>query len=407
MWERLRRRNEESGEVIALVDHGGVLVAGPREMVDGVVARLTGVPGARSYRTVADPAAAVAAAVASVRTGREYVRLSPASLQLLREHGAVPGDAGYFRMFVHDNTKRIAGQLQWEQVNLGVEHALSLQVSAVSLALRAAILDVQQSVERVEAKLDQVTKLLRAERRGDALGNHRTLTTLTDRVRRSGHIGVADWTTIAPMGPEIGRDLEGLRAHIRSLLERDDPGRMPWRRAGEAKQLLEEDWLEETLALLAVVEHNFNLWQELRIAYISANEPDHLVDAIDDARGQHESQRQADQQVLDALVVFATEVADPRLLDGLDPLNAHRLVRARDELEKVVQWFAAQRLLDAAPLASEPFPKFLDSVRHLASSTTRGVATAATVLRRAVRRSREPDQPALPPGAVESDHPGE
>lgn len=226
MWERLRRRKEQSDEVVALVDQGGILLAGPPEMVDIVVARLTGVQGARSHRMAADPAAAIASAVASARTGRDYVRLSPASRELLQQHGAVPGDAGYFRMFIHDGAKRIAGQLQWEKVNLGAEQALSLQVSAVSLALRAAILDVQQSVERVEAKLDQVTKLLRAERRGDALGDHRTLTTLTERVRGSGHISVADWSTIAPMGPEIGRDLEGLRAHVRSLLERNNPGRI-------------------------------------------------------------------------------------------------------------------------------------------------------------------------------------
>jgi hypothetical protein len=403
MWERLRRRTEPTEEVVALVDQGGVLVTGPRGAIDTIVARLTGVHGARSLRAAADPAAAIASAVASVGTGQEYVRLSPDSWELLRQHGAIPGEAGYFRMFVHDSAKKIAGQLQWEKVNLGAEQALSLQVSAVSLVLRAAILDVQQSVERVEAKLDQVTKLLRAERRGDALGDHRTLTTLTDRVRRSGQISVADWSSVAAMGPEIGRDLEGLRAHVRSLLERDRPGRMPWRRAGEAEQLLEEDWLEETLALLAVVEHNFALWQELRIAHVSVDEQRHLADTVDDARRQMEHQRQADQQLLDALVVFATDVADPRVLDGLDPLNANRLVRARDELDKVVQWFAAQRLLDAAPLAAEPFPKFRDSVRHLASSTSRGVATASTALLGAVRRSKEPDQPALPPGPVEPD----
>lgn len=404
MLERLRPRKGRSDQVVALVDQGAVLVSGPQSAVDIVVASLTEVQGARSLRTAVDSAVAVASALASGRAGQEYVRLSPASWELLRHHGAVPGEAGYFRMFVHDSAKKIAGQLQWEKVSLGAEQALSLQVSAISLALRAAILDVQQSVERVEAKLDQVTKLLRAERRGDVIGDHRTLSALADRVRRSGHVSAADWMSIASMGPDIGRDLEGLRAHLRSLLERERPSRLAWVRAAEAEQLLEESWLAETMALLAVVEHNLSLWQELRIAHVGDNERWHLADTVDDARRQLESQRVADQQVLDALVDFATEVADPRMLDGLDPLNASRLVRARDELDKIVQWFAHQRLLDAAPLDSEPFPKFLESVRHLASSTSQGVVAASTVVRGAVRRSRKPEQAALPPGG---DEPGE
>jgi hypothetical protein len=342
---------------------------------------------------------AVSSAVAAERTRHDYVKLSPNSWDLLRQHGAIPGEDGYFRMFVHDGAKKIAGQLQWDKVQFGAEQALALQVSAVGLALRAAILDVQQSVERVEAKLDQVTKLLRAGRRGDALGDHRTLTTLVERVRRSGQMSGADWASIAPMGPEIGRELEGLRAHIRSLLVRDDLGRTTWGRAGVAEHLLDEDWLAETLALLAVVEHNFAMWQELRLAHVKQDETWHLLDTVADANSQLQSQRQSDQQVLNALVAFATEVADPRLLDGLDPLNASRLVRARNELELLVQSFANQRLLDAEPLDSEPFPKFLDSARHLRLTTTRGIAGAANTVGRVIRRSKKPDQVALPPSS--------
>ena len=402
MWELLRRRTDPSDGVVALVDHGGILVSGRPELVDGLVARLTDVQGARSRRmSAADLAMAASSAVAAERTSHDYVKLSPNSWDLLRRHGAIPGEDGYFRMFVQDGTKKIAGQLQWDRVTLGAEQALSLQVSAVGLALRAAILDVQQSVERVEAKLDHVTKLLRAGRRGDALGDHRTLTTLVERVRRSGQMSVTDWTSIAPMGPEIGRDLEGLRAHIRTLLERENLGRTTWGRAGVAEQLLDEDWLAETLALLAVVEHNFAMWQELRLAHVRQAENQHLIDTIADANSQLQSQRQSDQQLLDGLVAFATEVADPRLLDGLDPLNANRLVRARNELDQLVRSFADQRLLDAEPLDTEPFPKFRDSARHLRLTTTRGIAGAANTLGRVIRRSKEPDQAALPPSSDE------
>jgi hypothetical protein len=190
-------------------------------------------------------------------------------------------------------------------------------------------------------------------------------------------------------------------------LERDDPGRTTWGRAGLAEHLLNEDWLAETLALLAVVEHNFALWHELRIAHVTQDEHKYLVDTIIDANSQLQGQTQADQHVLDALVTFATDVADPRLLDGLDPVNARRLVRARDELDELVQSFADLRLLDALPLATEPFPKFLDSVRHVSTATGRGLASAATTVRRVARRSKVSGHAAIPPSTTDPALPDE
>ena len=69
-----------------------------------------------------------------------------------------------------------------------------------------------------------------------------------------------------------------------ALLRRDEPGRTPWRRAEEVERVLEGEWLEETLARLAITEQNFNLWQEIRIAHVRTSEPAHPADTIADAR---------------------------------------------------------------------------------------------------------------------------
>jgi hypothetical protein len=393
---RFRRDKSTGSDPVALVEGSGVLVAGPQLAIESVVSALTDFHSVRSFRAPAHAVVAATSTLPPKALAQEYVRLSPASWELLRQHGAVPGDDGYFRMFVHDNAKKIAGQLQWEKVSLGAEQALSLQMAAISLALQAAILEVQQSVERVEAKLDQVTKLLRAERRGNALGDHRTLSTLGERVRANGRISGADWDSVASLGPEINRDLEGLRAHLRSLLERDKPTRLTWGRAEEVQQLLEESWLAETLALLAVTEHNLALWYELRLARVKEHEPRYLADTIADARRQLDTQRAQDQHLLDALVAFATEVADPRVLDGLDPLNAGRLVRARAELDQLVQWFAEQRVLDASPLDEEAFPRFHESAHHLWKVSSQGLANTLNWARRRLGRPQPTDQSALP-----------
>jgi hypothetical protein len=272
-----------------------------------------------------------------------------------------------------------------------------MQTAAITLALRAAIADVQESVQRIENKLDHLTKLLRSQRLGDALGDYRTLNNLAQRVRSSRAISAADWSTVAAMGPEIGRDLEGLRTHIVTLLERDDPTNTPWGRAAEVGHVLEDEWLDETLALLAISEQNFNLWQEIRIANVRASEPRHLASTIADAGHQLAQQRAADQIVLDALVDFATVVADPRILDGLDPINARRLRLARDQLDEVVKWFADQRLLDATPLATEPFPGFLQSARHLAAVTAGVAKGVQSKVGRLVRLAPRFGRKALPP----------
>lgn len=170
-----------------------------------------------------------------------------------------------------------------------------------------------------------------------------------------------------------------------------------------AEGLLEEEWLGETLALLAIVEHNLALWQELRIAHIDETEHGYLTDAINDARQMLDDQRRDDQELLDGLIAFAADVVGFRVLDGLDPVNARRLIRAREGLDQVVQWFAAQRLLDADPLDLEPFPGFGASTRYLASSATRNVVGIVSGIRRIVRRSKGADLPAVGQG---EDEPG-
>lgn len=393
MWKR-RPAAKKSGPALVLVEQGDITVIGHRSALMAAIEPLLGL-GARARRIVDVPA--VLAAASGRPDATELIRLSPASLDLLRAHGAVPGAEGFFRMFVQDRTGPIAGQLQWEKANVGVEQALTLKTAAVTLALRAALAEVEASVRRIEGKLDQVTRLLRAQRKGDALGDYRTLTQLAQRVRNSGKISVADWTTVASMGPEIGRDLEGLRSHILALLRRERPGTTAWSRAEEVQTVLDEEWLEETLALLAIVEQNFNLWQEIRIAHIRQDEPRYLTDTVADARDQLQEQRHADQLLLDRLVEFATVVADPRLLDGLDPINSRRLGIARDHLDEMVRWFADQRLLDATPLATEPFPGFLQSARHLVSAVGsvagKGASKAKTlVFRRQVDRAALTEQ---------------
>ncbi|HKY48371.1 MAG TPA: hypothetical protein VJQ79_10365, partial [Acidimicrobiia bacterium] len=292
---------------------------------------------------------------------------------------------------------------QWAAERFAPEQMLSLQVAAVGLALRAVIFEVDQSLQRVENKVDQIVRLLRAERLGEVLGDHRTLDALARRVRNSGRISAADWGSVDDLAPKIARDLETLRAHIRASLAEAEPGLITWVRAGEAEELMEEGWLGESLALLSVAQHNLALWHELRIAHVAAAEPSHLAETIEDARAQIESQRRSDQDLLSRLSERAGALVEPRRLDGLDPINVRRLRRARTDLESLIADFAEQRLLDPAPLQAAEFPAFSKSAVHLATTVGRGARGLATGIGRVVRRPGKPDLPQLPTGSEDQE----
>jgi hypothetical protein len=309
----LRRRAKLVGPELVVVGQAeGVLVAGPPGAVETLVAQLVEVAWASaraaSAAGLADLLAIGSTAGALVATHGQYVRLTARSVALLRDHRLVPSEGGAFWGFVRDSG-RIRGVLDFEKVSLGPQQVLTLQTAAVSLALRAAIADVQSAVERVEGKVDDVLGLLRAERVGDALGIRRALEPLVERARRQGQVSSTDWSAVAALGSHIARDIETLRAHIRSRLEEADGGWRPGDRANDAERLFErKGLLMESLALLIVAEHNLGAWHELRIAHVRVNEPEHLAWTVEDAEAAIAAEIEYDQAIADALQVVAARL---------------------------------------------------------------------------------------------------
>lgn len=250
----------EAAELVLVTEQDGLIVSGPAKDVERLVADLSRLGGAGVTRSGLAPVAAVADAagiVASVgavaASSCEYVRLTGRSLALLQEHGAVPArEGGAFRSFVFNDGK-FAGNLDWSAVSLGPERALAIQSAALGLALRTAIKQVEQAVERVEGKVERIAKLVRAERLGTAIGNHRTLSALAARVRSDQSISATDWSSVAGLGPAIVEDIEALRAYVRSELAEAKGGWRARGRADDALELLEEDLVVESLGLLVAM----------------------------------------------------------------------------------------------------------------------------------------------------------
>jgi hypothetical protein len=369
-------------------DEDGILVSGSADAVRDLVARLGEVGGSQLTTSPVAPADALAVFATGYADGAstmQYVRHTPHSAALLQEFGAIPNGAGGYRSFVR-NATGIEGNLDWELMSAGPERALAFQTAAVGLALRTAVRNVELAVERVEDKLDQVIALLRAERLGSVLGDRRTLDGLIAHLDAGDPLTSADWSSVATLGPAITRDLEKLRAYLRTQLEEVDGSWRPRQRANAAGRLLAEGMLSETLALLVVGEHNFSQWQHLRLHRIANDEPARLEAAVRQAKVAMHDHLAEDQQLLEQFHQSQATILDPLALDGLAPLQTRALRRAENELDQLTNWFAEQRLLDFEPASPRARPGLRSSIGSIVESG----------LDRVPRRRSDNAQPELP-----------
>lgn len=345
-------------------DEDGVLVSGSTEAVQSLVAQLTELGGTQLAASPVAPTEALAVfatGFADGATSSQYVRFTPASEQLLEQYGAVPNGTGGFHTFVRGGTG-ITGNLEWAATGAGPERALAFQTAAIGLALRTAVKNVEAAVARVEDKVDQVVAMLRSERLGNVLGDRRTLDNLVAHLDAGDPLSSADWSSVASLGPAITRDLEKLRAHLRSQVEEIDGSWRPRRRVNEADELLAEGLLTETLGLLLLAEHNFSQWQHLRIQRIADDEPEKLEAAIRQAKTAMQEHLAADQEFLVQFEAAQAVILEPRDHDGFAVIQNRALGRAENELAELTEWFAEQRLLDHDSAGRRDRPGLRDSV---------------------------------------------
>jgi hypothetical protein len=371
---------------LAVVDDG-LLVRGQAEQIEMLTAELHRGPGrVRVAPQGLFDTLATAAGVAGVAaTHATYFKLSAESLAALMAANGGQVPSGLFSGVTRGGAGSILKHLQLSKVDLGPEQALSLQLAAATVALRMAIAEVQKAVERVEGKVDEVVRLIRSERLGDALGDQRTLSRLVDRLEATGKVSLTDWSSVAAMGPAIVRDIEELRAHVRLTVDGEVKA---WTgsRLDAAEKMLDEARLRETLALLVLVEQNHNLWQTLRIAHVRQTEPDHLESTLADARAALAGDTESDQALVESLDRVLGTLLRPSGLEGFSPIQAPRLRAAGDDMSEMLTWFADQRLLDRVPVEVEEMPGVKDSAELVVRTAVDGAKTVKGAARDLVRR---------------------
>lgn len=361
----LRRERASTSTAVELYTHDrGVLVQGDpgavAVFVDQMLATTSGVENA-IRRVAPDGVALGAHALSLAQAHRQYFELSPQALELVRSGELVPTADGFFRSMVRSGGK-IAGNVDWKPADLQPQQALALQTMAVHLALRAAIKDVVEAIERVEGKVDKLIQLARAERLGDAMGDRITLGALAERARVTGKVSVTDWSTVDALGAQIARDTETLRAYVLREAADADKSRLVRSRSSELADLTDE-LLRESLALLVVAEQNYILWQEIRVAHVASNEPQALADTVADVRTQLAALRRADQHLIDELHDTALGLLQSTGFEGLAPWGKKKLQQRGEEMERLLDWFGEQRQLEAPDIDSQ-YPSLSESIRE-------------------------------------------
>ena len=191
----------------------------------------------------------------------------------------------------------------------------------------------------------------------------------------------------------IPRDIAALRAYVMEQAKDLESRAFARTRSSELKNLT-DDLLRESLNLMLVVEQNYMLWQEIRVAHVATNEPDALHDAISDARSQLNAIACNDRVLIETVRIGAVKLLTPTGWEGFLPLERSRLRERADELNEIMGEFSGQRHLDYDQLVPD-YPTIrgsADKIRRLAIGVVGGLGSGVkSGLGQLQDRSRTPD----------------
>ena len=300
-----------------------------------------------------DAAVVTSSVGALTSVGGDYYKLTAESAVKLAELGKQFDENDSMYGFVRSGN-RFAGNLRFDQVNFAPEQALALQSAAVSLALRSAIADVQAAVERVEDKIEDVQRHLRAQLNGDVIGTLRHLERVATSTQQRGHLLETDWASVAGIRVDISRNLERLRDFVsRQAGDIDARTRLPKREA-KLDDFLEPGGGRDQLNLILISEHSLHLWEMLRVAQVRQREPQHVESAIADARDSLAHERRRNEELVASVMSCVDDLRQVR------PLEFHRVFSAREMRQTAADIHAS--LQDFARAARLPLPELSEAL---------------------------------------------
>ena len=406
--DRAQREVDRQDGEVGFVRSGGIIVLdGPQETLDRLIAGDPALRAARPVRptsaTAIEALAALAPLMGLTGSGQTVFQLDAAG-QAMFDSGALTatGD-GFFRLFGQAADGRFSGHGALKPMAMGPQQFATAELAMVTVALTAAIKEVQEAVERVEDKVDLLRDILDAERDGEIIGANRALR------RRAEHLGFdsamsdADWLAIDDVGVAVEQQIERLRSFIRKrLAAAEDEGR---KISGRLDAVEHARDVAETLALLVVAQDSLFLFQQMRVLRIKATQPQFASSAVDEARALLDQHTAEDADLVQRLRTLVDERVEVEALEVLHFRTASEIVRLAPDVDETLAWFANQRGLPYESFEVPPLPgaaEVVDEVKErgaaLASGSRRAIGSLTGKVQGRMRGGVE--APALDPGEV-------
>lgn len=390
--DALPELEQHNGELAISVQPEGLLLGGDPTEIEAYVDRIRGLVGHAVDVAGVDKASLgnatglAAGAAAFLGQSAKFVQLHPDSVKAIQKGQLIPGTDGFYRMMTRGADKKFVSQLQWKNANLTPARMMSLQMVAVQLALKSAIAEVEQSVRRVEGKVEEVLRLAHANRSGDVLGDRVTIDRMVAYLDRHGSFSDADWDAIAGIGPSLNRTVEQLRHHADRTLKAFDPAKPIQDRAEYIVNAVENNQLGETLNLLVVAQESLFKWQRLRLARVEATQPEHIQQVLDDARDLLARQLAEDGALFQRARDIVEAVAKTEAIDGLRFWSVGDLERNLPALREDLDRFAKVRRAQVqewsefkAPTALEGASAAVELVGEAGAKGLEAASEAATL----------------------------
>lgn len=244
---------------------------------------------------------------------------------------------------------------------------LMIALAGIQIALCQLAERIEARLDVIEEKIEEVLRLVSAQRLGDVYGRRRLLKRRLDEVNSGGPLTNTDWSSISSLGTDLEVGVERLRQHavqLLSTLDLDDPAD---KRAEKLKNVVEKGRMAETLQLLLVSQQSLYMWQRLRLERVHSAEKDFLAHTIESARSTLREQLDADRQLAANLRSTLDKYAALRVNEVHHWLAARALTKHREPIAAMVDKFIEVRGLQVDDWLETPHATVRDAINAATS----------------------------------------
>jgi hypothetical protein len=265
---------------------------------------------------------------------------------------------------------------------------IALALAALETTLNQIARRIDERLDVIEDKVDEVLRLTSAQRLGDVYGHRRLLKRRLAEVNRGATLTDTDWSSIASLGADLEVGVERLRQHALQQLSRFNSNDSAHQRADKLRDAVRQGRMCETLQLLLVAQQSLYMWQRLRLERVASTEHDFLAQTLESARTTLLEQLDADRELASKLRRTIETYAIIGLGEVHRQFAARTMTKYRKPLADMVDKFIEIRALQVEDWVDNRHATF----RNLFDTMTSTAGALTRTGRRKLANWIEPDE---------------